>query len=296
VSDVPLGPGWWQASDLKWYPPEQHPNFQAAISDSSTPLSVGPPLHQPGDPEEGQAPDSEVMVVVAPAFFNTTDPKHPLDFAGRLCVTNWRVILEHDTSDKKRLGHFAQIDELWYDAHHPRLEILRTEVQTDYDYFRQTHPEEPFVVGLGFPGLGIKVGSGGISRLKRSDLVTFDGGRYSNYFKHGIPVLTGIRKGRARERKGVTLQEIWLAERHEPITLVDPSGHTITDARPGIGDAVTRHVSVGLTRGAVRATRGRASERWQIHFSALTESGDITTVLSYLTQRIADSGNAELQS
>jgi len=27
VSDTAQGPGWWQASDGKWYPPEQHPNY-----------------------------------------------------------------------------------------------------------------------------------------------------------------------------------------------------------------------------------------------------------------------------
>src|SRR3954464_9785700 len=25
MSDATQGPGWWQASDGKWYPPEQHP-------------------------------------------------------------------------------------------------------------------------------------------------------------------------------------------------------------------------------------------------------------------------------
>ena len=25
MSDRPLGPGWWEASDDRWYPPEQHP-------------------------------------------------------------------------------------------------------------------------------------------------------------------------------------------------------------------------------------------------------------------------------
>jgi hypothetical protein len=28
MSESPLGPGWWQASDWKWYPPEQHPDYQ----------------------------------------------------------------------------------------------------------------------------------------------------------------------------------------------------------------------------------------------------------------------------
>jgi hypothetical protein len=29
VSESPEGPGWWQASDGKWYPPEQAPGYQA---------------------------------------------------------------------------------------------------------------------------------------------------------------------------------------------------------------------------------------------------------------------------
>ena len=29
MSDTSGGPGWWQASDGKWYPAEQHPNYQA---------------------------------------------------------------------------------------------------------------------------------------------------------------------------------------------------------------------------------------------------------------------------
>ena len=29
MSQQPQGPGWWQASDGKWYPPEQAPGYQA---------------------------------------------------------------------------------------------------------------------------------------------------------------------------------------------------------------------------------------------------------------------------
>jgi hypothetical protein len=29
MSEVSGGPGWWQASDGKWYPPEQQPNYEA---------------------------------------------------------------------------------------------------------------------------------------------------------------------------------------------------------------------------------------------------------------------------
>ena len=31
MSDVSQGPGWWQASDLRWYPPEQHPEVVAIL-------------------------------------------------------------------------------------------------------------------------------------------------------------------------------------------------------------------------------------------------------------------------
>lgn len=37
MSDFSQGPGWWQASDGKWYPPEQAPGGQA------TPPAAGPP-------------------------------------------------------------------------------------------------------------------------------------------------------------------------------------------------------------------------------------------------------------
>jgi hypothetical protein len=31
MTDEPQGHGWWQASDLKWYPPERHPDYTAAL-------------------------------------------------------------------------------------------------------------------------------------------------------------------------------------------------------------------------------------------------------------------------
>lgn len=36
MSDVAQGQGWWQASDGKWYPPQQHPNNQAPPPPTST--------------------------------------------------------------------------------------------------------------------------------------------------------------------------------------------------------------------------------------------------------------------
>jgi len=40
MSDASQGPGWWQASDGKWYPPEQAPSYQAPIPQ--------PTMGQPG--------------------------------------------------------------------------------------------------------------------------------------------------------------------------------------------------------------------------------------------------------
>ncbi len=40
MSDTSQGPGWWQASDGKWYPPEQAPGYQAP--------AAGAPSESPG--------------------------------------------------------------------------------------------------------------------------------------------------------------------------------------------------------------------------------------------------------
>ena len=35
MSDTSMGQGWWQASDLKWYPPEQQPGYVAPVAPDS---------------------------------------------------------------------------------------------------------------------------------------------------------------------------------------------------------------------------------------------------------------------
>ncbi len=47
MSDVSQGPGWWQASDLKWYPPELHPDYVAPLPPPPTPP---PPAELPPPP------------------------------------------------------------------------------------------------------------------------------------------------------------------------------------------------------------------------------------------------------
>ena len=45
MSDVPQGSGWWQAADLKWYPPELHADYLAAPLQDEQPQE--PPPGQP---------------------------------------------------------------------------------------------------------------------------------------------------------------------------------------------------------------------------------------------------------
>ncbi len=50
MSDVPQGPGWWQATDGKWYPPEQHPQNQPPpplVPQAMSPLGMQPPAAGP---------------------------------------------------------------------------------------------------------------------------------------------------------------------------------------------------------------------------------------------------------
>ncbi len=51
MSDVSNGPGWWQASDGKWYPPEQQPGYQA----SSPPPSASSTHGSSGRASSGQS-------------------------------------------------------------------------------------------------------------------------------------------------------------------------------------------------------------------------------------------------
>lgn len=48
MSDVPQGPGWWQASDQKWYPPEAFPG--APQPSPAGPPPGAPPGTPPGAP------------------------------------------------------------------------------------------------------------------------------------------------------------------------------------------------------------------------------------------------------
>jgi len=68
MSDVSQGPGWWQARDEKWYPPELHPAYQpppttipepVAQPPQASPLSGGQPPHIPIPQPSARPPQVE---------------------------------------------------------------------------------------------------------------------------------------------------------------------------------------------------------------------------------------------
>ena len=67
MSDKPEGPGWWQASDSAWYPPEQHPEASVA---QVAPTFGGIPTMEP-------APSLGVATTKVPPIPVPELPKRP---------------------------------------------------------------------------------------------------------------------------------------------------------------------------------------------------------------------------
>ena len=47
MTDATQGHGWWQASDGRWYPPEQHPQYRAPLPQQPFPPTYQMPAPQP---------------------------------------------------------------------------------------------------------------------------------------------------------------------------------------------------------------------------------------------------------
>lgn len=58
MSDTQQGPGWWKASDGRWYPPETHPDYRPPPPPPPRPVPA-PPQHArpPAQPRPGPAPN-----------------------------------------------------------------------------------------------------------------------------------------------------------------------------------------------------------------------------------------------
>jgi hypothetical protein len=66
-SDTPLGPGWWQASNHKWYPPELHPNYHTPAQAPAVPSVPATPQTPPAASAPASAPIPEPALPVAAA-------------------------------------------------------------------------------------------------------------------------------------------------------------------------------------------------------------------------------------
>lgn len=67
MSDQSQGPGWWQASDGKWYRPEQHPNYQPPAPAPPAPTPAAPTPPEPAPPHQDLPPVLEPPLVSPPA-------------------------------------------------------------------------------------------------------------------------------------------------------------------------------------------------------------------------------------
>ncbi len=54
MSDFARGPGWWQASDGRWYEPELHPNYRPPAPPLPPHPQAGPQYAVPGQPYQYQ--------------------------------------------------------------------------------------------------------------------------------------------------------------------------------------------------------------------------------------------------
>lgn len=77
MTDVAQGPGWWQASDGKWYAPEQHPNYRPPPPPLPPQL---PPLVEPPPyvPTSSWGPVGNAPHSVATVTRSELHPRTPL--------------------------------------------------------------------------------------------------------------------------------------------------------------------------------------------------------------------------
>jgi len=92
MSDVPQGPGWWIASDGKWYPPEQHPGYQP-LPPPTAPGSAGGPTPPMGSAFSYPRSSPDAMPLHLWALFPPPSPRDRLTCAIRLIMVIPQVIV-----------------------------------------------------------------------------------------------------------------------------------------------------------------------------------------------------------
>jgi uncharacterized RDD family membrane protein YckC len=108
MSNVSQGPGWWIASDQKWYPPESHPGYQppppgpsaypsyssyssgqATYPNLNSPSSTGPLLASYGQRLGGWLIDWVILLVVASLISAVTHSIHYTHISTTANGTHW---------------------------------------------------------------------------------------------------------------------------------------------------------------------------------------------------------------
>lgn len=84
MSQTPAGPGWWQASDGRWYPPESHPSVQPQppTQQPPQPPSAMPTMPAGGLPPGPQGPPQGPPPSYPPGPPGPPGPHYPPPYAG----------------------------------------------------------------------------------------------------------------------------------------------------------------------------------------------------------------------
>lgn len=123
MSDASEGPGWWQASDGKWYPPEQHPN--ARQQPQVPPPGYGPvPGYYYGPPQQRKGLSGGVIALVVVMLLLG------LGFVG--CVALVAVGVDEAADDLERTGEVGGVESnSGNTANPPQNDVVSVECVTD---------------------------------------------------------------------------------------------------------------------------------------------------------------------
>jgi len=98
----PQGPGWWQASDGAWYPPELHPDAPAATQQTVPSAYEPPPSAYEPAPGYAQPPHQNLGAPPALQFATQSAPGYPPASPGALVLPHGVVV----ASPWARLGSY----------------------------------------------------------------------------------------------------------------------------------------------------------------------------------------------
>jgi hypothetical protein len=99
VSDVPQGPGWWQASDARWYPPEQF----TGTTPSPPPPPTAAPVPDPAAPPPPMGV-SGVLVTVGDMSCTQTEVITP---NGRWPLDRTVWVVQNNTTTTESIPAYA---------------------------------------------------------------------------------------------------------------------------------------------------------------------------------------------